>query len=188
MTLSLGTDRPAHRQASAHARRSRDGEGRGLARCESLHRRLMDPIERLTERSGSPSWAAERRRSTTSGEVVGARAHDPASTPARSRRSTSVTHRCQDFGMEQQIIPGDGVVSGHGRIHGRVVMRSPRTSPSGAAVRDQPRSAGDGMRCARRAGRRPGDLARVRGVVSLAIPTFPATRWPPAWSRRSPRS
>ena len=32
-----------------------------------------------------------------------------------------VTHRCRDFGMEQQIIPGDGVVSGHGRIHGRVV-------------------------------------------------------------------
>ena len=32
-----------------------------------------------------------------------------------------VTHRCPDFGMEQQIIPGDGVVSGHGRIHGRVV-------------------------------------------------------------------
>ena len=32
-----------------------------------------------------------------------------------------VTHRCRDFGMEEQIIPGDGVVSGHGRIHGRVV-------------------------------------------------------------------
>jgi propionyl-CoA carboxylase beta chain len=32
-----------------------------------------------------------------------------------------VTHRCQDFGMERQIVPGDGVVSGHGRINGRVV-------------------------------------------------------------------
>src|SRR5260370_27241428 len=31
-----------------------------------------------------------------------------------------VTHRCQDFGMERQIIPGDGVVSGYGRIHGRL--------------------------------------------------------------------
>jgi propionyl-CoA carboxylase beta chain len=32
-----------------------------------------------------------------------------------------VTHRCQDFGMDQVVIPGDGVVSGHGRINGRVV-------------------------------------------------------------------
>ncbi|MBI2223265.1 MAG: acyl-CoA carboxylase subunit beta [Acidobacteria bacterium] len=32
-----------------------------------------------------------------------------------------VTHRCRDFGMEDQIIPGDGVVAGHGRIDGRQV-------------------------------------------------------------------
>src|SRR5262245_8045503 len=32
-----------------------------------------------------------------------------------------VTHRCRDFGMEQHIIPGDGVVSGHGLIGGRPV-------------------------------------------------------------------
>ena len=31
-----------------------------------------------------------------------------------------VTHRCQDFGMDSQIVPGDGVVSGYGRIHGRL--------------------------------------------------------------------
>ena len=32
-----------------------------------------------------------------------------------------VTHRCTDFGMSAQIIPGDGVVTGHGRVNGRVV-------------------------------------------------------------------
>ena len=31
-----------------------------------------------------------------------------------------VTHRCRDFGMETQIVPGDGVVSGHGRVNGRL--------------------------------------------------------------------
>jgi propionyl-CoA carboxylase beta chain len=31
-----------------------------------------------------------------------------------------VTHRCLDFGMAEQIVPGDGVVSGHGRVSGRV--------------------------------------------------------------------
>ena len=32
-----------------------------------------------------------------------------------------VTHRCRDFGMEQQLIPGDGVVAGHGVVDGRPV-------------------------------------------------------------------
>jgi propionyl-CoA carboxylase beta chain len=32
-----------------------------------------------------------------------------------------VTHRCRDFGMEAEIIPGDGVVAGLGRIEGRPV-------------------------------------------------------------------
>lgn len=32
-----------------------------------------------------------------------------------------VTHRSHDFGMEQQRIPGDGVVTGYGTIHGRLV-------------------------------------------------------------------
>ena len=31
-----------------------------------------------------------------------------------------VTHRCLDFGMASQVIPGDGVVAGHGRIDGRL--------------------------------------------------------------------
>jgi propionyl-CoA carboxylase beta chain len=33
-----------------------------------------------------------------------------------------VTHRCTDFGMEQQKILGDGVVTGHGLIDGRKVF------------------------------------------------------------------
>ena len=33
-----------------------------------------------------------------------------------------VTHRCLDFGMAGQIIPGDGVVAGHGLVDGRQVF------------------------------------------------------------------
>ncbi len=33
-----------------------------------------------------------------------------------------VVHRCTDFGMEDQKIPGDGVVTGHGLIDGRKVF------------------------------------------------------------------
>jgi propionyl-CoA carboxylase beta chain len=32
-----------------------------------------------------------------------------------------VTHRCRDFGMEDQVVPGDGVVTGSGRVNGRLV-------------------------------------------------------------------
>jgi len=32
-----------------------------------------------------------------------------------------VTHRCVDFGMQDQLVPGDGVVSGRGRVGGRPV-------------------------------------------------------------------
>jgi len=31
-----------------------------------------------------------------------------------------VTHRCEDFGMQDQRPPGDGIVSGFGRIDGRL--------------------------------------------------------------------
>src|SRR3954469_10866348 len=33
-----------------------------------------------------------------------------------------VTHRCRDFGMEEQVVPGDGFVTGFGRINGRPVF------------------------------------------------------------------
>jgi len=33
-----------------------------------------------------------------------------------------VSHRCRDFGMEEQSIPGDGVVTGHGTVDGRLVF------------------------------------------------------------------
>src|SRR3954467_3889664 len=32
-----------------------------------------------------------------------------------------VTHRCRDFGMEEQVVPGDGFVTGYGRIDGRLI-------------------------------------------------------------------
>src|SRR5579871_4384139 len=33
-----------------------------------------------------------------------------------------VTHRCTDFGMDQQKVLGDGVVTGHGLVDGRKVF------------------------------------------------------------------
>lgn len=33
-----------------------------------------------------------------------------------------VEHRCQDFGMAEQMVPGDGVVTGHGTVNGRPIF------------------------------------------------------------------
>jgi len=33
-----------------------------------------------------------------------------------------VVHRCADFGMDEQKIPGDGVVTGYGKVNGRLVF------------------------------------------------------------------
>ena len=32
-----------------------------------------------------------------------------------------VTHRARDFGMDKNVIPGDGVITGYGRVDGRLV-------------------------------------------------------------------
>ena len=76
-------------------------------------------------------YAAAR---TGGGEERVKKQHDAGKLTARERIETLldpgsfeeldalVVHRCTDFGMESQRIPGDGVVTGHGRIDGRPVF------------------------------------------------------------------
>ncbi len=85
----------------------------------------MDPIERLRD--------LERRAEEGGGVERLAKQHDAGKLTARERMELLfdpgtfeevdklVTHRCRDFGMDKQVIPGDGVVTGHGRVFGRVV-------------------------------------------------------------------
>lgn len=35
-----------------------------------------------------------------------------------------VSHRCTNFGMDKTIVPGDGVVTGYGRVNGKLVYVS----------------------------------------------------------------
>jgi propionyl-CoA carboxylase beta subunit len=85
----------------------------------------MSSIDRLRD--------LERRAELGGGEDRLRKQHEQGKLTARERmerlfdRGTFeevdklVTHRSIDFGMAQQIIPGDGVVTGHGRVNGRVV-------------------------------------------------------------------
>ncbi len=75
----------------------------------------------------------ERQAELGGGEARRQRQHDAGKLTARERvdlffdpgsfRETDklVTHRCRDFGMESQLVPGDGVVAGHGEVDGRPV-------------------------------------------------------------------
>ena len=85
----------------------------------------MDRIKHLEE--------LERRAEEGGGEERLRRHHEAGKLTARERIDLLfdvgtfqevdklVTHRCRDFGMADQVIPGDGVVAGQGRVDGRVV-------------------------------------------------------------------
>src|SRR5947209_9637371 len=86
----------------------------------------MDPEHTLKE--------LERRAELGGGEARQKKQHEAGKLTARERIELLfdagtfeevdklVTHRCRDFGMDQQIIPGDGVVAGHGLVDGRQVF------------------------------------------------------------------
>ena len=85
----------------------------------------MNPAERLA--------ALERRAEQGGGEARRRRQHEAGKLTARERIDQLfdhgtfeevdklVTHRCRDFGMADEGVPGDGVVAGHGRVEGRPV-------------------------------------------------------------------
>ena len=76
----------------------------------------------------------ERRAELGGGEDRLRKQHDAGKLTARERIEflydpgsfeevdKLVTHRCIDFGMQDQIVPGDGVVAGHGLVDGRQVF------------------------------------------------------------------
>jgi propionyl-CoA carboxylase beta chain len=86
----------------------------------------MDPLKRLED--------MEARALLGGGEERIAKQHAAGKLTARERiellldpgsfveMDKFVTHRCADFGMEQQKILGDGVVTGHGTVGGRQIF------------------------------------------------------------------
>ena len=82
-------------------------------------RDLLSDLERRAEEGGGPERV---RRQHEAGKLT-ARERMELLFDAGTFEETDklVTHRCRDFGMADQIVPGDGVVTGHGRIDGRPV-------------------------------------------------------------------
>ena len=99
---------------------------------------MSDPTGTTEEARGNadPHAELERRKAEASaggGEARVRRQHDAGKLTARERLDylldpntfqeldRHVRHRCRDFGMADKQIEGDGVISGHGRIDGRIV-------------------------------------------------------------------
>src|SRR5918992_5595607 len=85
----------------------------------------MNPRDVLAdlERRAQLGGGEERLRKQRDGGKLTARERMEALFDAASFEEIDkfVTHRCLDFGMAEQVIPGDGVVAGHGRVDGRPV-------------------------------------------------------------------
>src|SRR5438093_9653277 len=82
-------------------------------------RHTLADLERLAELGGGE---ARQQRQHDAGKLTARERIDLLFDPGTFQETDKlVTHRCRDFGMEEQLIPGDGVVTGWGRIDGRPV-------------------------------------------------------------------
>jgi len=79
----------------------------------------LQNLERLAELGGGEE---RLRRQHEQGKLTARQRIDRLFDPGTFEEIDKlVTHRCTDFGMEKQVIPGDGVITGHGRINDRIV-------------------------------------------------------------------
>ena len=128
---------PRRREAALDLRlRRRAGAGVGVRRRGRL--RLRPRRLRLRALSVTPARPTSSRDKIRRAEEGGGaerreRQHREGKLTARERvellldegtfeeLDKLVEHRCLDFGMAEQKIPGDGVVSGYGKVDGRLV-------------------------------------------------------------------
>ena len=81
---------------------------------------LLDDLERRAELGGG---ANRLERQHAQGKLTARERMELLFDPGTFEELDKlVTHRCRDFGMELQLIPGDGVVAGHGLVDGRQVF------------------------------------------------------------------
>jgi propionyl-CoA carboxylase beta chain len=83
-------------------------------------RALLDQLDAAAEQGGGPDRVAKQHEAgkLTARERI-ALFLDPGSFVELDKFKT---HRCSDFGMEAQKVPGDGVVTGYGSVEGRQVF------------------------------------------------------------------
>ena len=79
---------------------------------------FLETLERRAEAGGGEE---RLRRQRDAGKLTARERIDLLFDPGSFEEIDKfVTHRCRDFGMGDQLIPGDGVIAGHGLVNGRL--------------------------------------------------------------------
>jgi propionyl-CoA carboxylase beta chain len=85
---------------------------------------MQQIIEQLEQKRGEARLGGGQRRIDTQhgkGKLTARERLDVLLDPGSFEEyDMFVTHRCTDFGMEENVVPGDGVVTGWGTINGRL--------------------------------------------------------------------
>jgi len=83
----------------------------------------LDELRRRTEAARQGGGEARVEKQHAAGKLTARERLETLLDPGSFEETDAlVVHRCDDFGMDKQKIPGDGVVTGHGRIDGRPVF------------------------------------------------------------------
>jgi propionyl-CoA carboxylase beta chain len=84
---------------------------------------VLDRLEDLQRRAVEGGGVKRIERQHAKGKLTARQRVDALLDPGSFEELDQLkTHRCTDFGMEKSRIPGDGVVTGHGTIDGRLVF------------------------------------------------------------------
>jgi hypothetical protein len=103
----------------------------------------LDELHRRTEAARAGGGAARVEKQHAAGKLTARERLEILLDPGSFEETDAlVVHRCDDFGMEKQKVPGDGVVTGHGRIDGRPVFAYTRAN-SGDSSRSTRSTAAD---------------------------------------------
>jgi propionyl-CoA carboxylase beta chain len=90
-----------------------------LAKAASVRHRLEEQMESSLLGGGAQRIAAQHKK----GKLTARERLDLFLDPGTFREYDALkTHRCHDFGLQEQAPPGDGVVTGHGLVDGRRVF------------------------------------------------------------------
>ncbi len=85
-----------------------------------LRRALLDELDEAAEKGGGDDRIAKQHQS---GKLTARERIEMFLDPGTFVELDKFkTHRCVDFGMDKQKIPGDGVVTGHGLVEGRQIF------------------------------------------------------------------
>jgi propionyl-CoA carboxylase beta chain len=112
----------ARRQIPSDDETAKIVKGVGFMATIKNHRDRLEEMRRRSAQAEAGGGAERRERQHKEGKLAAReRIELLLDEGSFEELDKFVTHRCTDFAMEQQKLPGDGFITGYGRIHGRLV-------------------------------------------------------------------